>query len=423
MRSFQFVHTGDIHLDSPLKGLSGQDGTAADRIRTATRAAFQDLVTIAISDRVAFMVIAGDLYDGDWRDYQTGLFFVKQMGRLNAEGIPVYLLHGNHDAESVITKRLTLPDNVHVFGNKKPQTLKLDDLRVALHGQSFRFRAVTENLAAAYPAPVQGFFNIGVLHTALGGLTGPHENYAPCSLHDLVNKGYEYWALAHVHNGGVLNENPHVVFCGNLQGRHIRETGAKSAQLVTVEDGLVKGMESLHVDVVRWQSIDVTVDHCARYGEVIDELRAQIERAASEAQGRLLACRIQLTGVTALHNELLAKNAQLVADARSVALALGDDTAWVDRVVSKTTSPSIALTNADAGAINDLQVLLKEAASDTALQEQFATEFGELARKLPHDISSVPDDPLLEAVVKKEFGTLIEQAHGHLIASLGVGRR
>lgn len=246
MSSFQFIHTGDIHLDSPLKGLSGHEGFAAEQIRMATRIAFEQLVTQAIDGQVAFVVIAGDLYDGDWRDFQTGLFFVRQMGRLRAANIPVFVLHGNHDAESQITKKLTLPDNVQVFSYRMPQTFKLADQRVALHGQSFRMQAVTENLAAAYPPPVKGFFNIGVLHTALGGVNGPHENYAPCTLEELVNKGYDYWALAHVHQGGVLHNNPHVVFCGNLQGRHIREAGPKSAQLITVRDGAVHDIERVH---------------------------------------------------------------------------------------------------------------------------------------------------------------------------------
>ena len=110
----------------------------------------------------SFLIIAGDLYDGDWRDHRTGLFFVSQMGRLNRAGIPVYLLYGNHDARSQITRRLTLPANVHVFASRKPQSFEIDDLNVFLHGQSFRQRVVTDNLALNYPKPVAGAFNIGV---------------------------------------------------------------------------------------------------------------------------------------------------------------------------------------------------------------------------------------------------------------------
>ena len=235
MTSFRFLHAADIHLDSPLIGLANVEGRVAERIRTAPRAAFEALVERAIEDDVDFLVIAGDLYDGTWRDYKTGLFFAEQMGRLNQARIPVYVLHGNHDAESQITKPLVLPDNVSVFGTRKAETFRIDELNVALHGQSFREKAVIDNLVPDYPAPVDGAFNIGVLHTALGGM-GDHANYAPCSVPELVAKGYDYWALGHVHQGQVLNERPHVVFPGNLQGRHVRETGPKGACLVTVDE-------------------------------------------------------------------------------------------------------------------------------------------------------------------------------------------
>ena len=166
MSSFRFFHAADIHLDSPLTGLAGIEGRVAERIRSAPRAAFEALVERAIQDQVDFFVIAGDLYDGTWRDYKTGLFFAEQMGRLNQVSIPVFLLHGNHDAESQITRPLALPDNVRVFGTRKPNTFQIDKPNVALHGWSYREKAVLENMVPDYPPPVNGAFNIGVLHTA-----------------------------------------------------------------------------------------------------------------------------------------------------------------------------------------------------------------------------------------------------------------
>ena len=254
MPSFRFIHAADIHLDSPLRGLAGHEGSLSERIRTATREAFEQLVDTTIEEQAAFLIVSGDLYDGDWRDYKTGLFFVTHMGRLNAAGIPVFLLHGNHDAESQITRRLDLPSNVRVFKSRRPETFSLDELGVALHGQSFRQRDVTENLARHYPDPIAEAFNIGVLHTGLGG-KGGHANYAPCSLDDLVNKGYDYWALGHVHQAEVLKERPHIVFPGNLQGRHIRETGGKGACLITVEGREIVDFARIYIDVVRWDVV------------------------------------------------------------------------------------------------------------------------------------------------------------------------
>lgn len=418
MGSFRFVHTGDIHLDSPLKGLFGQQGAAAERVRTATRAALDNLISHAIEEQVAFVIIAGDLYDGDWRDYQTGLFFVTQMGRLAQAGIPVFLLYGNHDAESQITRRLVLPANVKVFSARRPETFRLEDCGVALHGQSFRQRDITDNLVPAYPSPLDGFFNIGVLHTALGGTAG-HANYAPCALDDLVNKGYAYWALAHVHQACVLHEKPHVVFCGNLQGRQIREAGPKSASLVSVEDGAVEDVSALHADVVRWIHLPVAVEHCGAAADVIDLVRKAIEDAvARDSQGRLLACRIELTGPTALHGRLLASAEHLLAEARAAALGLGEEAAWIERLIIATHSPETTALRKDA--LGDLQRMIGGAAQDISLQAQLASDLGDLIRKLPHDVRADTEDAVLKAAIDRDYASLIAHVGGYLTARLEV---
>ena len=419
MSSFRFLHAADIHLDSPLKGLAGLEGTAAERICTATREALDRLVGLAIEEQVAFLIIAGDLYDGDWRDYKTGLFFVRQMVRLHEAGIPVYLLYGNHDAESQITRRLTLPDNVRVFGSRKPQSFKIDDLDVVLHGQSFGKRDVTDNLALAYPDPVNGAFNIGVLHTGLGGMGG-HENYAPCSLNDLVNKGYDYWALGHVHQAQVLNERPHIVFPGNLQGRHVRETGTKGASLVTVEGGEVMDLVTLHSDVVRWSLVPVDMENATNIGEAVDRVRHAIENAvATFADGRMLACRIELRGRTEIHGQLLAAEDRLLAEARSSALGLGEDTAWVEKVVIATESVLSPETLAEReDAVGELQRMLQEAGSDADLLRQLESDIGEMVSRLPYEARIDVEDRVLKAAIDGDHAALIAAVTLYLSARL-----
>lgn len=419
MTSFRFLHAADIHLDSPLRGLAVQEGNAVERVRTATREALDTLVELAIEEKVDFLIIAGDLYDGDWRDYKTGLFFSAQMGRLNKNGIPVYLLHGNHDAESQITRRLDLPTNVHVFGTREPGTFAMDELKVAVHGQSFRQRDITENLVPNYPAPVSGAFNIGVLHTGLGGMGG-HENYAPCSLDDLTNKGYDYWALGHVHQASVLHETPHVVFPGNLQGRHARETGAKGACLITVEDGEIINLTEIPCDVVRWAVLSVSLRDAQSIGEVIDRIRDAVESAvANEADGRLLACRIELEGRTAVHDQLVASEERMLAEARAGALGLGDEVAWVEKVVMNTEPEVDAKTLAQReDAIGELQRLLQEATADTALLAQIEDDIGKLIRQLPHEVRGGIDDTVLNAAVGGDYAALIGEVSPYLSARL-----
>lgn len=419
MTSFRFIHTADVHIDSPLIGLTRHEGAAVERIRSATRDAFDNLIGEAITEQVAFVLIAGDLYDGDWRDFHTGLFFSLQMGRLAKVGIQAFVLHGNHDAESQITKRLSLPDNVKVFSAREADTFVLDDFKVALHGHSFKQRDVTDNLVLGYPDPVPGMFNIGVLHTALGGMAG-HENYAPCSLDDLKAKGYDYWALGHVHNGQVLHENPHIVFPGNLQGRHIRETGPKGAHVVMVEDGEITDFTTLHCDVVRWSRLSVPVGDCRRPAEVSDRIRQSIEQAvAAEADGRLLACRIELTGTSEIHGELLASAENLMAEAQAAALGIGDDAAWIERLVISTQprrDPSVSAGQQDA--LDDLRNMLADAGKDEGLLQQLASDIGELSRRLPADLRTGVEDAALKAAIDGDYADVIEHVQDYLSARL-----
>ena len=418
MTFFRFFHSADIHLDSPLTGLAGIEGRVAERIRSAPRAAFEALVERAIQEQVDFFVIAGDLYDGTWRDYSTGLFFAEQMGRLNQASISVFVLHGNHDAESQITRPLKLPDNVRVFGARKAQTFQLDKLKVALHGQSFREKAVTNNLVPDYPAPVKDAFNIGVLHTALGGM-GDHANYAPCSLQELVAKGYDYWALGHVHQGQVLKERPHVVFPGNLQGRHVRETGPKGAYLITVELGEVVEAAPLTFDVVRWEVLDVDVAAAGSTVDVVDLMRQALAQGVASADGRLLSARIVLQGCTELHCQLVTDVENLMAEARAAALGLGDEVAWVERVAVRTT-PVADTTALAAGedALGDLQRMLKEAIADEELLERLKANIGELIGKLPHKLRDGCEDEVLRAALGGDYPALIGQVTPYLNARL-----
>ena len=307
---------------------------------------------------------------------------------------------------------------MQVFGTRKAQTFELDRLSVALHGHSFREKAVTENLVPGYPVPVEGAFNIGVLHTALGGM-GAHANYAPCSLPELVAKGYDYWALGHVHQGQVLNERPHVVFPGNLQGRHVREVGPKGACLVTVDEGQVVDVAALTFDVVRWAVLDVDVEAAGSTVDVVDLMRQALAQGATSAEGRLLSARIVLQGRTELHSQLVTDMDNLTAEARAVALGLGDEVAWVERVAVRTTpvADAVALAGRE-DALGDLQRMLKEAIVDEELLEQLKSDIGQLIAKLPHKLRDVPEDVVLSAAADGDYAALVEQVTPYLNARL-----
>jgi DNA repair exonuclease SbcCD nuclease subunit len=339
---FRFLHTADLHLDSPLRGLAAHDDTGAQTLLGASRKAFDALIDLAIAEAVDFVVIAGDVYDRDWKGYETGLFFKRGMARLHAAGIPVYLISGNHDAASVITKKLTLPENVHVFSSRSAETVEPDRWAVAIHGMSFPNRAVEENLVPKYPHPVPSKFNLGLLHTSLIGWEG-HDPYAPCTVADLIAKGYDYWALGHIHQPQVVNEDPWIVYPGNLQGRHIRECGARGCRLVTVDDSLAVSACDWHsLDVARWAELSVDLSGVESLEAALPRMRAAVGEAVEQAEDRLLALRIIVEGITPLHGFLCSRPDRLEAEVQSIAEDFGDGVVWIERV-KLATRPAITL--------------------------------------------------------------------------------
>jgi predicted phosphodiesterase len=412
----RFIHTADIHLDSPLTGLAAYEGAPTDLLRTATRAAFSQLVDAALRQSVDFVVIAGDLYDGDWRDYNTGFFFCREMGRLRQAGIPVFLLYGNHDAESEITQHLRLPDNVKAFSARRAETFRIDALKIALHGRSFRNAATTENLVVGYPDPVPGWLNIGVLHTALEG-NAAHAAYAPCSLAQLEAKGFDYWALGHVHEHAVLCESPSVVFPGNLQGRHIRECGPRGAVLVTAVDHRIF-VERLFVDVLRWHHLAIDA-FSARTLEDAVRLAADALQSVLQAysDGRTMAVRVTFSGPSEAHGALFGLEPQLRAEILALANALGTERVWVEKVCVAT-SPALdpEAVKARSDALADLQAMLEAAEIDADLLSGIGAELGELISRAPRDlVECVPD---LHAIRKGEIAPIVKRIAPDLVARL-----
>jgi len=381
---FTFIHAADLHLDSPLVGLQKHDGAPVAALRGATRRALENLVKLCLDEKAAFLVLAGDLFDGAWKDYGTGLFFVKQMKSLQSEGVRVFLVRGNHDAKSQMTKKLQLPDNVHVFGTTRASTELLPELRVAIHGRSYAKAATTDNLAKDYPDPVSGSLNIGVLHTALGGGGDLHANYAPCTKAELLGKGYDYWALGHVHQREVVSEDPWIVFPGNLQGRHARELGEKGAEVVSVSGGAVQSVEHRPLDVVRWVHREVDVSGAQNVDQVIERVREDLLQERDRHGDRLVAARVTIVGRTEAHNvlvqDLVGHQERVRADLQ--AADSDEERLWLEKVRFSTRSTfDLDALRTEEGPMGELLRTLGEIAADEEALASLASTLDGLAKK------------------------------------------
>ena len=338
---FKFIHAADIHLDSPLLNLEQYEGAPADSLRVATREAFGNVVRIAIEEQVQFVLIAGDLYDKDSPDFNTPRHVRKKFRELQEHGIRVFIIQGNHDAESTSKRAfsaLTFPENVHVFSTRRPETQRLDEWGVAIHGQGFASRAVDEDLSAGYPDPIPGCFNIGLLHTNLGG-NESHDNYAPSTTEGLRRKDYQYWALGHIHKGREVMGGPksQIRYSGNTQGRHIREEGAKGCLLVSVTDEHLISVRFAPTDVWRWQRCEIDAAQANTPEAILDAVRREIQTRLSEADDRSLIVRVVIKGATPAHRPLVGYLDHYRSELQRLTFDTFEDRVWIEKLKIRTT--------------------------------------------------------------------------------------
>jgi DNA repair exonuclease SbcCD nuclease subunit len=409
----RFLHAADIHLDAQL-GLSTRCGAPPEAYGRATRDALRNLVDLALSQGVQFVVVAGDLFDTEASDASSFHFAATQFQRLDREQIPVYLIRGNHDSLEEKSQRLAWPSNVHQFRADGPETKFLPELNVAIHGRSFPARKIPEDLTVDYPDAVDGAFNIGLLHTSLSGNVG-HDTYAPTDIGQLRLKGYQYWALGHVHSYQRISEDgPAIVYSGCTQGRSIRETGPRGCAVVTVEDG-VPAVEFHATDAVRWALASVDLQPDDDREALIDRTTSLLSELRQTSAGRPLAVRVLLNGRCAAHHWIVSEASadDLWRQVDLAGKAAGEDL-WIECVVPRTTPP------VDLEALRSAPDLLGEMLRDlAALRDGASDELLELAEKALRplrekagaELSSelcLTDPALLEAWVAQSEGLILD---------------
>ena len=307
MRPLRFVHAADLHLDSPFKALIGRsDGQVAATLANATFAAYENIIDFCIAERVDALLIAGDIYDGADRSLRAQLRFGQGLQRLTEHGIRSFICHGNHDPLDGWEARIAFPPGCIRFG-PEVQAVPIDPQnpeRGTVYGMSYPARDERRNLASRFQRVPGDGFAIGLLHANVDG-NPEHELYAPCTLDDLSATGMDYWALGHVHTRKVFpGRGQKVVYPGNPQGRHAYEPGARGVYLVDVNERGEASLDFRAMDVVRWQTLRLTIDGLEDEQALINLLHARCEKALACSEGRHVVCRIELAGSGELHRSL-----------------------------------------------------------------------------------------------------------------------
>jgi DNA repair protein SbcD/Mre11 len=388
--AFRFVHTADIHLDSPLATLALRDPELAELVGGATRRAFVAVVDLCLSEEVDALLIAGDLYDGEQTSMKTARFLADQLRRVDEAGVKTFIIRGNHDAESRITRELTLPESVKVFaGRAEAVPLSAGALDVAVHGVSFAQKHAPESLLPKFRPPVPGSVNIGMMHTSLDGSTA-HGLYAPCAPSDLHGAGFDYWALGHIHQRSEARGRAAIVMPGNPQGRDINEAGAKSATLVVISDDRKITIEERPTSVAQFERLSIDLAGVDDWRDVLGRIERGLEAARVAAPSEHLVARLMLTGATPLAWRLRADADVLAEESKARGAAIGKT--WIDKIELDCVAPQ-ARGNAPSGdPVAELRALME---AEVAQSKAFQDALGEIAEELRRNLPPGARDGLL----------------------------
>jgi len=385
--AFRFVHAADIHLDSPLLSLALRNADLAGLISNATRRAFEGVVKLCLDEQVDALLLSGDLYDGDQTSMKTARFLADQIRKLHEADIKVFVIRGNHDHLSRITKELTFPDSVTLFRGRAG-AIEVERARgefpVTIHGISFEQAHAPESLLASYRPPTEGAVNIGLMHTSLDGSPG-HAPYAPCSLRDLQRSDFRYWALGHIHARAAAAGDVTVVMPGMPQGRDINEAGPKSVTLVTVTDDRSVVLEERLTSVAQFERVRVNLTGVEEWPDMVAAVRRALETARGKVASEHLVARLHVTGETPLAWRLRRDFDLVATEAQDQASAIGKS--WIDKVEIACQAPGLpAAPGAGGDPLMELRLLMRgEVLGSEGYRAEIEAIGRELQAQLPVD--------------------------------------
>jgi DNA repair exonuclease SbcCD nuclease subunit len=388
----------------------------ADLIGNATRQAFVRIVDLCLHEQVDALLLAGDLYDGEQTSMKTARFLAEQVRRLHTAGVRVFIIRGNHDAISQITKELSLPETVKTFTGRA-EAISIErargDFPVVVHGLSFAEPHAPESLVPKYKPPIEGAVNIGIMHTSLTGSSG-HNPYAPCTLADLQGTGFHYWALGHIHKRSVVEGKCTVVMPGMPQGRDINEAGAKSVSLVTVADDHSIRIDERLTSVAQFERVDVAANGIEEWDVLAKEIGRTLEKARADASSDQLVARVRLTGATPLAWRMRRDIEVLQTEAEDRASVVGR--CWVEKLEVQARVPTEAGFVTGDPLVELRRLITDEVAGSDAFKATVMEAAEELRGQLPPECRHIlgEDEAAFESIV----ADLLDEGAGNVVARL-----
>ncbi len=413
-QQFSFIHTADLHLDSPFLGISDVDSELGECLSKSTFQTYDSIIEQCIERKVDFLLIAGDVYDSADKSLYAQIKFLDGLRRLSDYGVSVYICHGNHDPLNGWSARLKWPDNVHVMRGDTVDCIdfkKDDEIVARILGISYPIQHIESNLVKKFPVKMAEWpFTIGLLHCTVGSSDG-HYPYSPCTVEDLRCSNYDYWALGHIHAPSQIStSDPVIIYSGTPQGRHPGECGAHGCFYVSVDSKERVSVEFVETDSIRWYVQEISIDEINTEGELLERMQDTIDEIREKVDGRSVICRFVLKGRSPLHTSLkeediLSNFLQVLRDTEFS----NSSFIWVDRIEDYTRLPV------------DRETLLKrkDFVGDVvniveSLSENDNT-FKDLRRTFENLFKSSIGKNLLSNIDKEELPDIIQRAENILL--------
>ena len=415
MAGIKFVHAADLHLDTPFK-VYNSNPQMRSKLKDALFKSFRNIINLCIEETVDFLAISGDIFDYENKSLAAQFQFVNEIKRLSEKNIPTYFICGNHDPLDSWIAELTLPENVYRFDSTQIQIehFKKNGTVVAdIYGISFPTKKASKNFALEFnkiasPAPI----SIALLHGTIGNHEG-HENYAPFQISDVANKGFDYWALGHIHKRQIVNLSyPTIAYPGNPQGRDFGEQGSKGCFIVEIEEHSIPKTRFAPTNSIVFAEINITItpeDNIETIAGKISDAKTFIPDYADHISYIL---RVTIQGNTTLHSQL--SNAEEI---KNLIDYLNEDQleknifSWIDKIEIQT-KPAIdveSIRNQNqfpAALLAAFDALTNDKAKFTDLIISINDEFASYQAK--KDLSEFTNEEQLKALEQAKWKLLTE---------------
>lgn len=408
MDAVRYIHAADLHLDAAFKGSVSQFEDVP-RLQEATFTALERLVRLCEREKPDFVVLAGDIYNQEDHSLKAQFALRDACKRLDAQNIPVFMAHGNHDPLSSRLAALEWPKNVVFFGAEaEVHPVVKNERPIALvHGISHTTTGEGRNLARLFrrDAAYSGL-QLGVLHCSVDDASA--DRYAPCARTDLVATGLDAWALGHIHKREILSKSPFMAYSGNTQGLNISEQGPKGCLLVTAtpaDRGWDFTADFHHLGPVQWENVDVDLSGAKNIDEVERQLESSLARVreAVAPECQALIARVMLKGDTDMDSSLRHADTLQVLAERASYLTSQVPAVWIKDFKVETRpliNPENYLERDDL--VGEVARICRDFANDREKLEKFAK----------NELGALFDNPRLHSLLKMPEGDRLDELLG-----------